>query len=282
MTAWNKTKDLFRWARKSTSFGDVLAVASFSLSVYALINNKSLQRDATIYLFGFFLLILFLLFVWREVTYSRKARYAEAIRTLHDCAHEIRDSYSAIEGKNEELFKRSIRSSLAAFSSAFSIVTGASCRACIKVITHDDSEDPPVFYTETLQRNKKIPRTQNKDEPAKIEYNTDFNILFTTSDEENYFFEGNLVKRRDYKNSNWPYKHDEREAFLKDKKYKYVSTIVWPIREREGDDAPKVIGFLCIDSMARNAFLRRYDIDFGATIADVLYPVLLEYRKAFS
>ena len=180
------------------------------------------------------------------------------------------------------MFKRSIQSSLASLSSAFSIVTGTSCRSCIKIIKHDDAQDPPVFYTETLRRNRKIPKTQNKDDPAQIDHNTDFNILYATDNEENFFFAGNLLKRKHYDNSNWPSKHDEREAFIKKKKYKYVSTIVWPIREREGDDAPKVIGFLCVDSMARNAFWRRYDIDYGATIADVLYPILLEYRKAFS
>lgn len=259
---------------------DIVGFVGFAFSILALVKTQSTIDSSIVWVFGIYIFTIASMLVVREYTYSRKARYAEAMKQLHKCAHEIRDSYWAIESNNAGLCMESVKSSLNSFASAFSIVTGTSCRACIKVIEHDSSKDPVDFYTRTFCRNQKVAQSTNRDDPAPLEKNTDFKILYQQDDDENYFLSNNLTKRKRYQNSNWPSRHDKRAVFIKERKYQYISTIVWPIRSREVESNPEVIGFLCVDSLTRGVFERRYDVDTGAIIADMLYPLLSKYRKA--
>lgn len=96
--------------------------------------------------------------------------------------------------------------------------------------------------------------------------------------ERRFYICNDLTKEDGYQNSHWPSNPEERREFIKKAEYKYVSTIVWPIRGPAEDGRPPVTGFLCIDSRTRGIFERRYDIQLGAVIADTLYPLLAEYR----
>lgn len=275
-------RQTWRYLVSKISFMDLMAFVGFALSIAALLKSQKSIDDSVIWIFGLYILVLAILLAAREYSYSRKARYAEAMRALHRCSHEIRDANWGIEENNHELCMLSVKSALNSLATAFSIITGTSCRACIKIIYHDSTKTPVEFYTSTFCRNQKVASSANKDSAAPIEENTDFTILYRQSDGENYFISNDLTKRKSYHNSNWPSRHDDRAKFIKERKYQYISTAVWPIRAREGDNNPEVIGFLCVDSLARGVFRRRYDIDTGAIIADMLYYMLYEYRNAFA
>ena len=274
----NKTlRDMLKGIRA----GDVLGFLGVALSLIALFRDKSLQNDATVWVFGTYIFTLAALLVWREFVYSRKARYAEASNSMHKCAHALRDAHGAVDRKNLEQVHEKVRDALVSFADAFSLITGANCRACIKTITaatDSKGNDQTIFCTETLARSCTSERT-DADEPAPINDNTDFKVLFER--QQTYFASDDLSGELAYMNSHWPSNPDKRKEFIRLRKYKYVTTVVWPIRSPAPTvkEMPQVIGYLCVDSLTRGIFERRYDIDLGAVIADTLYPLLLRYRN---
>ena len=259
-----------------------LTVAAFFISLIPFFSNEQLQANAAIYVFGFYLFVLATLFVWREVVFSRKARFAESTKNIHACVHSIRDAHKSIDKKDKEQALANLTKSLDALSVAFSIITGTHCRACIKIIVvkrsnHSGENDNVVVSTETLVRNSSS--YSNKNQSAKsspISDNTDFNVIFT--DDEKYYLCNDLTKELGYINSNWPNHPDKRRDFINKRTYDYASTLVLPIRSG-GMEGEKDIGFLCIDSLTRNIFERRYDVDHAAIVADTLYYLLLRYRN---
>lgn len=259
---------------KSLILGDYLSLFSLILSAIPLFTQLP---QFTGVVFAVYIYSLAVALVLREIHFSRKSRYAEAIENLHACSHKLRDAADAIKSNNDELAFESIKESLIPFASAFSLITGTHCRACIKSIVREDKEygSNPDISTETFCRSE----TSSADMPknkALIQSNSDFIDLF--SYKKTSHFSNDLSKDNPYLNSNWPTDSEERKKFIKHKQYPYISTIVWPIRSRTGEGNPLVIAFLCVDSKITNIFDRRYDIEMGAIIADTLYTILSEYR----
>lgn len=263
---------------KGITIGDVVSIFGAAISLIALFQSDNLRESATIWLFGFYIFILASFLVWREFVYSRKARYAEASASLHRCAHIIRDAHDAANRNNKELVENKIRDVLVAFAETFSLIAGASCRACIKSIVANTDLSPTEFLTETLARSDTTGRTLN-DDLAPIKDNTDFWLIFTGK--QNIYICDDLSKENPYNNSNWPSDPNERQRFIKDRKFKYITTIVWPIRNKipSNSEPQEVVGFLCVDSLTRGIFERRYDLDLGSIVADTLYPLLVKYRE---
>lgn len=262
--------------------GIVLAAIGIALSIIPVSSDPSFRYNAVVYVFGAYIFFLAVFLTWREIVFSRKARYAEATRNIHACIHSIRDAYASVDSKDEDKTIDSIGKTLRSLSEAFSLITGAHCRACIKTIVAKTSHNNKTeFFTETLARSNNSHINRNE-EPAAISENTDFDILFTT--DERYYLCNDLTKEPLYRNSNWPKINTERSEFIRKREYKYITTVVWPIRsEPTGDNKiPQIIGFLCIDSRTRNIFDSRYDIDQGAIVADALYYLLFKYRNELS
>lgn len=271
------TRDFFKGLRP----GDYLSFAGLVVAIMALILQGRQLNTATVWVFGIYILLLAITLVWREIAYARKARYAEASTHIHDCAHHLRDALISAQQPVPErnLSERVLRDALIAFSDAFSLITGANCRACIKTLVaiNDPAERTTEFAVETLVRSSTSTKS-SADEPTPIADNTDFEMLFKC--ESRYYICNDLTREDGYKNSHWPAEPDKRREFIRKREYKYVATIVWPIRApatREG--RPEVIGYLCIDALTRGIFEPRYDIQLGAVIADTLYPLLRRYRN---
>jgi hypothetical protein len=259
------------------SINNILVVVSFLLVIIGLTSNKNLHEDATKWIFAAYIIILGSLLTAREFVYSRKARFAEATRNIHQAVHSLRDASESIKNTNAESARQEICQTLADVQQAFSLITGVSCRACIKTIVYDTTQQRAS--TETFLRARGTTSNPTKDSEAPIDNNTDFKMLFEYKVPT--FFSNNLGNENPYLNSNWPENNSERNSFLKSQKYDYIATIVWPIRAKESGNPPEIIGFLCIDSKTRGVFSRRYDIDVGAIVADTLYPILKDYRDVF-
>lgn len=225
------------------------------------------------------LLLCLILLAWREIAYSRKARYAEALPRVHRTFHLLRDSWYAHHHAHDSQMavNGQIESALSEFASAMSIVTGVHCRACVKVlyVADPDTRQPGrEWAVQTFVRDSHDPKDSVLSEDW-VSENTDFEELLWK--ERSSYFLRNRLPYPGYKNSHWT--PEQMERGLMD----YAATIVWPIRKRlQGPDQKSgtphatrgIIGFLCLDTRSRNVFNERYDVELGAAVADTLYVVL--------
>ncbi len=222
------------------------------------------------------------LLVVQEFRYSRKARYGEALSDLHSAFHKLSETWHSMQhtGPAGTQFQIALlQQSLSSFSSAFSIITGVHCRACIKTLSCPDPKVEPkarALIVETLSRSEDIPEPKAEYPQDYVSDNTDFLTLFRGPNEP-CFFSNDLTKKRNYKNSHWT------KATWETRQFDYISTIVWPItnplhvppqQEDALHESPAIVGFLCVDSLARGAFRKRTDYPLGAAYADALYVVL--------
>lgn len=274
-------KLLLEWL-KGLSFGDVTGTVSLIVSIIGIIiaifSTPTLASNVAILVFGAYIVMITALLVWREVVYSRKARYAESSSVMHQCIHQLRNAYCAIKNNNADFAFTSIRNSVVLFAQAFSLVTGTNCRACIKTVFYQKEEKDGV-YTRTFCRSNSSDLGDKDKELVPIKKNKDFYDLLTCK--KTYFFSNDLSQLHGYFNSNWPDDSEKTDSYIENKEYEYISTIVWPIRSLSASEKPIIIGFLCIDSKSREVFNKRYDIDTGAILADSLFHVLDSYRTTF-
>lgn len=172
----------------------------------------------------------------------------------------------------------------------FSMLTGTKCRACIKAIELIGD----TAYTLTLARDKAsrkalyerdIRRWETKNDPVED------NVL----DHEGppYVLINNLPGKKGFKSTSFRVygpNRDEAESDItwRSRRYErrrwplpYRSTIVWAIRQPSALDlqfpAEGIVGFLGVDSEARNVFERRWDPQLGLAFADALFHPCLLY-----
>lgn len=261
-----------------------ISVFGLLLSLIALFRDNKLVENWTVALFGSYILVLGILLIYREYVFSRKARYAEASFFFHKTTHSIRDAFDLTEAENKEGTLLKIQAALDGFSSAISMITGASCRVCIKQIL--EKNEGEEYFTQTFVRSNTNRYNEKKDSPQELFKNSDF--FYIVRENADMYFSNNLKKESAYNNSSWPGVSTERDAYIKAKKYDYISSISWPIQggaplsEESQKNKPELIGFLCIDSLTKNIFDRRYDKQLGLMFADSLYPLLWQYRNKFT
>lgn len=228
-----------------------------------------------------YFVILLLFLGWFIHTYSRKARYAEAMRLVHSAVHDVRDIAGYLErcvrrtdAFSPAVLKHALQGCLDAAAMAFSMVTGARCRVCIKVVGGTSAS---TAYVTTACRDKlseqdQICRARDEKEGAShlISKNSDFNFLVHGGN--SYYLNGDIQGSHGYMNTS--------KSHYKDK-LPYRSTIVLPIRRTFAVSSntttiqePEVVGFLCIDSHSRFSFTEKYDVQMGAILADALCPIL--------
>jgi len=234
------------------------------------------SRVALIAILVYFVILLLFLGYFIHA-YSRKARYAEATICLHQAVHEIRDAgtylnYCVDGGQKYELaeFKLYMTRMLESVVRAYAIVTGTNCRAAIKLLGNSGK----VSYVKTMARDStsaQYCRDKDKNESNRhaVTKNTDYNLILNGG--RAHYFSGDIVGAKDYLNTS-------REEY--GDKLPYSSVIVLPVRSatipQPDSDADKyrVLGFLAVDSAARNVFVEKYDVQMGAVVADALYPIM--------
>jgi len=195
----------------------------------------------------------------------RKAKYSEVLTHLRAAVHSVveESSHSGKHSLDEK--KTALARTMDELSTAFSILTGSSCRCCIKIVSRSNKKSLSQLEVLTFCRN-----SAEKDAGAAhpIEHNTDFNDLYQDPSKK-WFFGNNLpemARRGEYNNTN------------KDWQKRYRATLVWPIRRLTNNPqaAPSLLGFLCVDSKRAEAFSEEFDYAVGAIVADALYPFLAD------
>lgn len=284
-----------RWLQKLRGRTSYLQLLQGAAAVVTILSLPLILLSGTETVTGCILAIFFCalfvlcwgLLILQEYRYSRKARYAEAAERVHLAFHRLRDAwFSLYTHQDDNAFLEHVTDSVRALASAFSLVAGVHCRVCIKELFCPDEKVKPkarALVTKTLSRSEDEPdQDYPGDEQNYVWDNTDFLLLFRKP-EERKFFCNNLLELQGYKNSHWTPEMIER------KEYKYVSTIVWPIRKTLKAPVPEIhpfherhdcLGFLCVDSLARGAFRKRFDVWVGAAYADVLYAVLKGWKES--
>jgi hypothetical protein len=232
-----------------------------------------------------------------ERRYARDARYARATPNLHNAFHKLRDAtvVRMLNPSNSEAFLSEVQRSATDFAMAFSTITGATCRVCVKQVqqrtprlshVHKEPLDLRQIAVFDLCRSTDITALQNVPSPADwVDDNSDFEELFVGS--TSCFFANDLrelAHRGQYKNSHWT------ADTLQKQTYEYLSTIVWPIRRAFRDPSAArelhaisslhdLLGFLCVDSKKPDIFDRSTDYEIGAAYADTLYMVLKPWAE---
>ena len=187
---------------------------------------------------------------------------------------------------------RNLQRALSDIATAFAIATRTSCRASIKVLSLVPNA-PMVgkkdiirfLLVRTFARDTLREEGDVEEQADYVSENTDFVELFNDP-KESCFFENDLKKRMSqgqYRNSHLPTGYNTQTDIWP---LPYRSTIIWPIRRMKQTDSgrpePDLLGFLCVDSAARNVFVKRYDRDLGAAFADALYMYMVQQPAAFA
>ena len=226
---------------------------------------------------AFFCLIILVFAIVQEYRFSRKSRYIEAFSYI-DLA------YQACITRDEDKCFLDVCNNL---TNAFSLITGANCSCCIKTFDPPEDRTSTVnqFFISTLCRDSKPQQRKNKtrDIHHDLDRNTDFRAIFRHRND--VFYANNLPLLSNYANTSFEVYGDPKDvptpflrSFIRDRQWPlpYKSTIVAPIVSQNHKDIHNdtLVGFLCIDSPARGAFNRRYDVDMVKSLAIALYPMI--------
>ena len=232
------------------------------------------------YVAGLFLFLLYFIYA-----YSRKSRYAEAMFCMHEAIHVLRDltwylqeSSSTRAPYNKDRVKSGLQDVINSVSEAFGIVTGVRTRACIKMIGGEPGDEHVVtLCRDSGSASRSGKRDARESNFHKLVENTDFRVI--VEQHRDFYWSDNLAKHRDYSNTSV----DKSPAYDGQWLLPYISTLVLPIRytlpkaEAEATGVSshtRYLGFLCLDTLGRNSFNKRYDVQMAAAIADGLSGVL--------
>jgi hypothetical protein len=230
--------------------------------------------------------VLLAFLLHQEAKYRHEARYAVAMipaRKAFNCLADL--SWNLIEGDgSEQSFLLRLRESLGFVAEAFGLIIDHPCRVSVKMISAEAAstagQDIRDIQVITLCRDneeqEKIRATRDR-----IGNNTDFKKIFV--EDALFFFCNDLPAqvKKGYQNSHW-----DEETFQSEK-FDYRSTIVWPIGRsrllnKQGTLKREIIGFLCVDSLATNAFSETYDVALGAAFSQALHLALHRFRAGNS
>jgi hypothetical protein len=184
-------------------------------------------------------------------------------------------------------------------ASIFTTMTATSCRACVKLIdvvqpSGSEKLTPNDIFVFALARDSSAAmanRTHDKkraDEKFdRLAENSDFLKLYDENvDDPGFFLSNDLIAEEDYETSSIKYWNNYGQSAIRSTKVPwklpYQSAIVWPIRQDPrpslGINEYRTIGFLAVDSHAKNAFSRELHVPIGAILANALFPILEIYR----
>lgn len=296
------------------AYGALFPIVSSCISIFLLVWTVQYDNPLTLALLTltFFSVALTILLLTAWFILGQKARYPEANQDIHMAVHYCRDLFRYLEWCSDtsspkcfdrKQVKQTLEKVLTKVASAFTIARGVRCRACIKLLGHVDggganpTDELERLYVVTLARDDQSAERRRdsdvKENRAKrhiVSENTDFSNI--TRLMSSYYLNGNIQRDQSYQTSSSIYKHGPSSN---DTVYRSVLTV--PIRYiyTDGDEHALVsteaydkisnrynqelLGFLCIDANARQAFEPKYDVELANCFADALFPVFEAYRK---
>jgi len=232
--------------------------------------------------------------------YVRAARMYMTLPHLHQVFHEARDAMAVLLADErgggsaavDAVVFAKLQTILSEFAAAFSDLTGVACRASIKSLDPPEAapdhltigqgdEDYADALVSTLARHDRAANRLDLDGPVKISDNTDFLYLLRSSGGGLHCFLSNDLDADppEYRNSHRSRDHET------DPRPAYNSTMVWPIQmQSPGQDHQRfgLVGFLCVDSLQKDVFVKTHDFELGAAVADGLFNLIWLWRSGAS
>jgi len=223
---------------------------------------------------------------------SRRERFAKAQSNIHNSMHNLRDAwYSWLHSGLRDDIMNHLQRSIDSFASAISLISGHACDITLMELFFHDSmstEDSfeRGFYVTRICGSKDAPIMSPPHGYHWVDLNTDYKRLLESPEKINCFFSNNLIDLQynvPYRSTHWPQENIDESG------PPFLATMVFPVRKMvssdaqdkvnaevtaEGEEQTPVLGFLCVDSKARNAFNSAFDIELGLAYADVLYMML--------
>ena len=289
----NRVFEFFEWFFHKTYFVYIIVTV---VSLFFSFTDKTMREIVLTVAVGTMFAILLIYQLLLTAKLSRKSRYAEIQAPMHQCMHNLRDTYHYLnncidgtESYHETIFTGKLKTSLTALNQALCTATGVNCRVSIKLLGATDEivikGKTDNLYLKTLARDD-VSTSQKQSDDLKEEHkhllneNSDFQAIY--QGRLTYFSNGELWKDSSYRNSS-----DEKMQNGTNKRKDYNSTIVWPIRfkldnhehDQNTGNGQVLMGFLTADALVDNAFENRFDVEIGFQVADILYVILHTYRK---
>lgn len=233
-----------------------------------------------------------------------KARIAQLSEGVHNLTHNSRDTYFDILHAyklgtlNVEFLTKSVetcaKDALDALCKVMGAFTGQDVSACIKLIESSQAGEEidlqnakiRVFCRSRNSDSRRINYDNSKErETVYIKDDTALmRIVGSQAGQKAYFYCGDLDKfERSCKEA-----HEEYLCPNRHRADYYSGTIILPIRVLfkklyyyNRDEAYHIIGFLCIDSLSKNAFQDNQEIQnchLGNAYADEFYVLFSKYR----
>lgn len=256
---------------------------------------------------GFFYFLLYIplfIFIYMLIMQTKKYRKVSfeqlkvTSRSYHSFFHETRDIFFNVMQDYKKgtldikslsmIYQNKLILILNLLCDIMKTYTGEDVYATIKFIA-DNKQDLSKTKLITFCRSSNSTSTRGNYEietPIYLADNTDFLDIVdpNRTSRKNYFYQGDLKaydkalreQGKKYKNSNPMWEDD------------YLSTIVVPIRikanmllDKNTSGNYDLIGFLCLDSMSKNAFTQSqesFNVDIMKSFADGIYLLLSQYR----
>lgn len=225
---------------------------------------------------------------------SRRNRaYAHAVAYLHQAVHHVRDSIARKDMENDKWnpaeTRELLRFILDRLTICCSTVVGARCRACIKGFHEPgelsanvkeliDNSHVRVVCRDSVTEEEWHALRSKPSEAEPVRYNSPYRELLSDPARGSWLA-GDMPKMH----AQGLFETTSREKYAviggRGWSLPYRSGIVWPIRvagslsSADGIDnfGHNVVGFLCVDSMKKNAFRPYVDTEIGALIADLIF-----------
>lgn len=247
------------------------------------------------------IIILLLKFVKDRMSVARRIKTVSG--GMHQFTHRFRDTFFEILSEYEKdsltvdslttKVKSCLRDGLDDLCDIVTDFTGEEVSACIKLIECKNAEELDInsatvrVLCRSSKSDSRRSRYDNSKERAVMYLKDDtalMRIVENVHGQQDYFYQGDLDKfAKSCK--------DVQEEYVcptKQRNNYYNGTMVLPIRTLfeklyhfKRNDGYHIIGFLCVDSMSKNAFRPEQEIcncNLANTFADEFYVILSMYR----
>lgn len=229
-------------------------------------------------LFSLFCLRFTLLFIKNSFKYLhevyKNSVYGEAIILLKDSFAHLHH-YRKTPGHQDVEFMGAMKSFCDNLKIIYDKITGSNCCVSIKVPIKDIKVTEHTIFVNLLRNEefKKRDTKEYEEQKHTLIGNTPFSNSFNKvlkGQKDKYYINNDINNTPNYDNTS---KECYENGLLP-----YESELVYPIvpiRYREGLNVD-CMGFICIDSSKKNAFMGKYDVAIIEGVADGIYDLILE------
>lgn len=274
-TTWNRLCE--HWISVVSVGVGVIGFGKFIIEIFVgPVPNVAILQSLVLVAFSVVLLVAAGILYSRSL---RRSRFWYATEFVHAAIHILRDECARQrEHRDVEAERQAVREALTAIRVAFSIITGATCRATLKSISDRPDFHYPLDGTiHDVIKSGGLVVTYARDSVT-------HNIIGGFDDpgvplSANPRFDEFLKQPRercvvvpDTKDSS-----NKMSRTTSNAKYggelPYLSEIIWPVRALNSRDKKRfdLFGFLVIDCYRKKAFDRRECFDLGAAFSDTFY-----------